>query len=390
MPHQKASASSDYTIACYYFPNYHVDPKNEAVHGPGWSEWELVKRAEPRFLGHRQPRVPLWGYEDESDPAAMAKKIGAAADHGIDAFTFDWYWYDDGPFLEGGLERGFLNASNNHRIRFALMWANHDWIDIHPVTLGGVGERARLLYPGAVTRETFDAICDTVIERYFAHPSYWLIDGCPYFSVYDLGRLVEGFGGVAATREALAEFRRRVKAAGFTDLHLNAVVWSVRVLGDASSHGEQTISDPNELLLTLGFDSITSYVWVHHGVLDVFPETDYGAARDRYLAYWDGVGDEFSLPYHPNVTVGWDPSPRTVQSDVYLNVGYPFTPTLAGNTPERFREALSLVKRRLDQHADAPKILTVNAWNEWTEGSYLEPDTAYGVQYLEAIRAVFG
>lgn len=54
--------SSEYTIACYYFPNYHVDPRNEAVHGPGWSEWELVKRAEPRYPGHRQPRVPLWGY----------------------------------------------------------------------------------------------------------------------------------------------------------------------------------------------------------------------------------------------------------------------------------------------------------------------------------------
>jgi hypothetical protein len=56
-------------------------------------------------------------------------------------------------------------------------------------------------------------------------------------------------------------------------------------------------------------------------------------------------------------------------------VGSPFTPTLAGNTPEQFREALSLGKRRLDQYADAPQILTVNAWNEWTEGSYLEPDT---------------
>ena len=49
----------DYTVACYYFPNYHIDPRNETDHGPGWTEWELVKRAEPRFAGHRQPLVPL-------------------------------------------------------------------------------------------------------------------------------------------------------------------------------------------------------------------------------------------------------------------------------------------------------------------------------------------
>jgi hypothetical protein len=377
--------SSDYAVACYYFANYHLDPRNEVVHGPGWSEWELVKRAEPRFPGHRQPRVPLWGYEDESDPAVMAKKIDAAADHGIDAFLFDWYWYDDGPFLERGLDRGFMNAQNNDRLRFALMWANHDWIDIHPATLGGVGERARLLYPGAVTQETFDIVCDTVIERYLTHPAYWRIDGCPYFSVYELGKLMEGFGGVEATRKALDSFRAKVKAAGFRDLHLNAVVWSVRVLP-----GETIVQDPDALLKVLGFDSITSYVWVHHGALDAFPETDYDQARDRYLAYWAKVENEFDLPYHPNVTMGWDPSPRTVQSDVYLNAGYPFTPTLAGNTPERFREALALLKHRLDQRADEPRILTLNAWNEWTEGSYLEPDTEYGMQYLEAIQAVFG
>ena len=109
----------DYTIACYYFPNYHVDPRNEAAHGPDWTEWELVKRAEPRFPGHRQPRVPAWGYEDESDPTVMARKIAAAADHGIDVFLFDWYHYDDGPFLERGLDKGFLGASEQrpHEVR---------------------------------------------------------------------------------------------------------------------------------------------------------------------------------------------------------------------------------------------------------------------------------
>ena len=100
--------SKQYTIACYYFPNYHVDPRNEKQHGPGWSEWEVVRNAPPRFEGHVQPKVPAWGYEDESDPAVMAKKIDVAADHGIDVFIFDWYYYDDGQFLERPLEKAFF------------------------------------------------------------------------------------------------------------------------------------------------------------------------------------------------------------------------------------------------------------------------------------------
>jgi hypothetical protein len=98
----------------------------------------------------------------------------------------------------------------------------------------------------------------------------------------------------------------------------------------------------------------------------------------------------FTLPYFPNVTMGWDPSPRTVQSDAYLQAGYPFTPTLNNSTPERFWQALTKVKMRLDVDFGGPCILTINAWNEWTEGSYLEPDTEYGMAYLEAIRDVFG
>jgi hypothetical protein len=88
--------------------------------------------------------------------------------------------------------------------------------------------------------------------------------------------------------------------------------------------------------------------------------------------------------------MGWDSSPRTVQSDVFSNAGYPFTPTLSGNTPDAFRDALARAKAFLDARPDVSKILTINAWNEWTEGSYLEPDTVHGMGYLEAIRDVFG
>jgi len=377
-----------YQIAVYYFPNYHPDPRNALVHGPGWTEWDLVRAAAPRYPGHNQPRVPAWGYADESDPAVMARKIDAAADHGVAAFIFDWYYYADGPFIEGGLERGFLGAPNNQRLKFALMWANHNWIDIHPAKLIECSTGShRLLYPGPVSRQTFDRVVDICLERYFPHPSYWTVAGAPYFSVYDLPALIHGLGGLAETRAALASFRARTRAAGFPDLHLNQVLWSSAVLP-----GETEVRDPDSLLRELGFDSFTSYVWIHHARLDAFPATAYQHVFDQYMAYWDGVVGRVDLPYFPNATVGWDSSPRTVQSDAFLNAGYPFTPVLGGGAPAAFRAALQAVKARLDagDPGRGHKILTVNAWNEWTEGSYLEPDTRYGMQYLEALRDVFG
>jgi hypothetical protein len=370
------------TVASYYFPNYHPgDPRNEAVHGRGWSEWELVKEARPRFPGHVQPNVPLWGYEDESDPKVMARKIDAAADHGIDAFIFDWYWYDDGPFLERGLDRGFLKARNNRRLKFGLMWANHDWVDIHPKTLGTPD---RLLYPGKITPQTWDTMTDHVIRQYFKHPSYWKIEGRPYFSVYELYRLVQSFGSVEETRKALDRFRAKTQAAGFPDLHLNAVTWGVQILP-----GEKTVSDLADLVKRLGLDSTTSYVWIHHVPLRQFPQTPYRTVMDEYFRYAERPARTFGIPYHPNVTMGWDSSPRAHQADPLENRGYPFMASMSGNTPEAVREALVRARDFLMKRPPQERVLTINCWNEWTEGSYLEPDTRNGMKYLEAVRAVF-
>jgi hypothetical protein len=376
-----SAAQPPYQVGAYYFPNFHVDPRNEKIHGPGWTEWELLKRAEPKFAGHQQPKKPLWGYTDESDPRVFAGKIDAAADHGLTHFIFDWYWYNDGPFLERGLERGYLAAPNNQRLRFCLMWANHDWVDIHPAKRG---VPAPLLYPGAITRETFEKMTDYIVSRYFQHPSYWSIDGCPYFSVYELYRLVEGLGGVDKTREALQSFRRKTRAAGFRDLHLNAVVWGVKILP-----GEKSLDNPAAIVKALGVDSVTSYVWIHHVPLDQFPETPYRAVAAAARKHWTAAAGQYGVPYHPNVTMGWDSSPRTAQSDRFTNSGYPYMAAMSGNTPAAFGEALAAAKAFLDRDPAQPKILNLNAWNEWTEGSYLEPDTVSGFGYLEAIKRVF-
>ncbi len=371
-------------IGVYYFANYHPsDARNAKQKGAGWSEWELVRNAKPRFPGHDQPKIPLWGYTDESDPAVMAQKIDAAADHGIDAFIFDWYYYNDGPFLEGALDNGYLKARNRGRLKFALMWANHDWTDIHPAPRGGPHP---LLYPGKVSPEKFEAICDHIIKDYFSQPTYWMIDGKPYFSFYELSKLLDNFGSVQATRAALDRFRAKTIAAGLPGIHLNAVVWGQPILP-----GENKPADSARLVKDLGFDSVTSYVWIHHFHPPQM-QTDYNVVRDVYNDYWSKAARTFGVPFFPNVSMGWDSSPRARQSDEYGDVGYPFMNTITGNTPERFKEALTIARDRLASQSDpaGPHVLTINSWNEWTEGSYIEPDTKNGMEYLEAVRDVFG
>jgi hypothetical protein len=136
---------NDYTIATYYFGNYHDDARNSLVHGPGWTEWELVKRAEPRFPGHVQPHVPLWGYEDESDPQqwrARSPQLRITAST-CSSSTGTGTMTD--RFSNAAWTTASFNAPNNDRLKFGLMWANHDWVDIHPIGLSTV-RQPPLLY----------------------------------------------------------------------------------------------------------------------------------------------------------------------------------------------------------------------------------------------------
>ena len=252
----KTGVKDRITVASYYFPNYHEDERNAAYFGKGWTEWELVKSARPRFENHHQPNVPAWGYTDEADPDQMAQKIDAAADHGIDVFIFDWYMYEDGPFLNRCLDEGFLKATNCERLKFGLMWANHDWVDIHPYRKGA---EQKLLYPGKVSPERFDEICDYIVGAYFTRSNYWKIDGKAYFSVYDVQKFVEGFGSIEAARDAMDRLRNKAVAAGLKGVHWNLVAWGNPVLPV-----ENPPANTAELIKMLGFDSSTSYVWIHH------------------------------------------------------------------------------------------------------------------------------
>jgi hypothetical protein len=368
-------------VAAYYFPNYHQDERNAMAHGPGWTEWNLVKAATPRFPGHRQPRIPLWGYEDGADPKVFEKKIAVATANKINAFIFDWYWYKDGPFLESALNDGYLRASNCRELKFCVMWANHDWYNIQPAKMASPPP---LQFAGAIGAEPFEAMVDRLLEL-FQHPSYLLLDGCPYFSIYELYRFVEGFGGVAQAALALETMRGKARALGFPSVHINAVTAGVKLLP-----GQSEITNLPELLDRLHIDTTTSYVWIHHTQFSTTFTTEYRDIWNQYEIYRATAAKTLGKPYFPNVTVGWDSTPRACQTDNYRLGEYPFTSVIVNNTPEAFRAALESAKAFAVANLPPTKrIITLNSWNEWTEGSYLEPDTVNGMAYLDAVRDVF-
>ena len=376
---------SHISVAAYYYPCTHPHPRWNKAKYPGFTEWDLVRSTRPRFPGQLQPKVPLWGYEDESDPLVMARKIDAAADHGLEAFIFDWYHYNDGPYLEGALDRGFLQAANNDRLRFAIMWANHDWYDIQGYT---PADPCKLLYPGAVNEATWETITDRMVEKYFAHPSYWKIEGKPYFSIYDMSVFLDSFGSVESARRGLDRFRAKVEAAGHPGLHLNAILW-----GQPNLPGSRTPTDWPRICEDLALDSLTGYTWVHHGALneETFPTSDYNWGRDRYLEFLDHALSGYPVPYFPNTTVHWDNSPRAHPTAAWDKpADHVVNPVMTGNTPAAFKEASRMIAERLlAVRTPQPRILTVNAWNEWPEGSCLEPEQQYGFGYLQALRELF-
>lgn len=365
-----------YDIAAYIWPSYTGDePRTRIFWEQGMGEWQSVKAATAKYPGHQWPRKPLWGYVNEADPYVMEMEIDAAADHGVNVFIYDWYWYDDRPFLEQCLDNGYLKAKNNDRVKFYLMWANHDattcW-DKRTAELGTV------VWSGRQDEKQFDIVCDRIISKYFSHPSYYKINGKPVFMIYDVENLIAGLGGISETRRCLDKFREKCVKAGFPGLELQLTQWGDRMLNLSGVDGnaEGTRHSTAEILDALQFDSLTNYQYAHFLNID----RDYREITEDAKRCWADFSAKYKVPYYPHVSLGWDNNPRfySLRGGVVKN-----------NTPEAVEEALRAVKAFVDGQNLPVPLITINSWNEWTETSYLEPDDLYGYGYLDAVKKVF-
>jgi hypothetical protein len=317
--------ATDYQIGVYYCPGWSPDQR---------SRWEK-QREYPE-------RDPVLGWYEEGNPAVADWHIRWALENGITFFVYDWYWQDGKEVLTAGLNDGFLEAQYRDRLRFAVMWANHPPFSNH-------------------TAEQLAAVTDYWVERYFKRPNYLTVDGKVYVNFFAPAELLRCMGSAETVRAAFEAMRARVRAAGLAGLHIGACIGPDPATSAAYA--------------AAGFDSITAYNYLRTGAAT--RQSSYRQFMRGHEAIWRGMRAASALPYVPVLTVGWDARPWHGQR----------TERKFCRRTEDFAEGLQSLRAYLD--ASGGRMAILEAWNEWGEGSYIEPNAEFGFEDLEAIRAVF-
>ncbi|MFZ4397785.1 MAG: glycoside hydrolase family 99-like domain-containing protein [Kiritimatiellia bacterium] len=364
-----------YDVAAYIWPSYHHEPRVEHFWPEKDGEWYTVRRGTPRFPGHDMPRIPLLGYQDEADPKVMRQHVELALAHGVNVFIVDWYWYLNAPCFERQLNEGLIPALQGTDGEFFLMWANHDVNDLWNMHVDTYWDRPQKpLWSGQVKRAELEPMFDRIIEKYLGLDSYYRINGKPVFSIFDYANLVTGLGGANPTRDAFDWMRNRCVARGLPGLDIQAIA---RSGAGVEAGAKLEPGSEQQTARDLAFDSATAYQYCQTA-----GETgDYIVWADKSISQWKGYENTYGT-YYPHVSIGWD--------NTHRNPSFKEHCVVKNATPDAFEACLWRAKAWLDARPNQAPLVTINSWNEWTEGSYLLPDMRWGYRYLRAVKDVFG
>lgn len=343
-------------ILAYYLPQFHPFAENDMWWGKGFTEWTNVGRGLPRFAGHYQPRIPRdLGFYDLRHERVMEEQVQLAQAMGIFGFCFYFYWFNQRRLLERPLE-SFL-ARKQLQMPFCLMWANENW------TRRWDGQEQAVLMRQEYDPADEPALLETFV-RHFADDRYIRIGGRPVMFIYR-PRLIPD------PEATLARWRHRFKTVHGEDV----LLVMAQTFGDL---------DPGPY----GLDAAVEFpphcadrfsMPINFRLSSLDP--DFTGTVYDYDAYVDGALIEPDPSYDLIRTVvpSWDNDARRQGTGV----------TIANSTPEKYaqwlRGAIEFAERR-PFHGE--KFVCVNAWNEWAEAAYLEPDVHFGGAYLNATARV--
>ena len=318
-------AHTDWEVGVYYFP--------------GWrsaGSWDPINRA--RFP------IPYLGFYREGLPEVADWHIKWAVEHGIRFFIYDWYWCQGGTSLMHALHDGYLKSQYRKQLNFCLLWANHN-------------------PPHTSSEEDLLAVTRFWLDNYFKLPEYQKIDGKPLMIIFAPSRFREDMGS-DAVRAAFEKMREMCRKEGLPGLYLAAC----GMPGDATKLARE------------GYDAATGYNYPAAGA-----EGKRWAPYDTMVtgceAIWREFFDRNEIKYIVPTSPGWDNRPWA-GDDALVRFG---------NTPDKFEDMLSRAKSLLSPRDATPenRMVIIEAWNEFGEGSYCEPTKPYGFGYLDAVRRVF-
>ena len=344
--------AADVKLIAYYLPQFHPIPENDEWWGRGFTEWRNVARAFPVFSGHYQPRAPgELGYYDLRVVDVMRRQVELAKLYGISAFCFHFYWFAGKRLLELPIENYLANADLD--LPFSLCWANETWSRRWSGSEQDVliGQRHSAADDIAVIR---------YLHRYFRDGRYLKIGGRPVLTVYRPSL----FPDMAAT---IGRWREEMARLGYPGIYLIAT----NAFGFCN-HREY------------GFDALSEFPPHQSAAPNI--EHTLGVSKfrtgGRVRSYATTVALEKLKPpveevVHPGVMPAWDNSPRKPENGQIYH----------GSTPALFADWLRHAVGRAGQHPAGERLVFINAWNEWAEGAYLEPDLRFGYGYLDACAA---
>jgi len=354
-------------LIAFYLPQYHPTPENDAWWGPGFTDWINVAKARPLFPGHYQPHIPAdLGFYDLRLPDVREAQAELAREYGVHGFCYYHYWFNGKQLLARPFQE--VLQSGRPQFPFCLCWANENWtkrwdgLDQHVLIRQEYSEADDLAHLRAI----LPALTD---DRYIRVRKKCLL------LIYRTGLLPDPKRTAELWREtALKE--------GGIELYLARV--ERRMEGDGDSFDPETIgfdaavefapdpSDTGPPILhrykgkALAYAGLLSRAYIDHYIYG------YDTLVNNMLSKASSEYRRFAC-----VTPSWDNSPRRKASATIFH----------GCDPTQYECWLtSVLTRTLLQSAGDSDLVFINAWNEWAEGSHLEPDLEHGRAYLESTR----